>query len=384
MIRTLGLNCNVYERSLTTAPGAFIDDVAPQLADYEHTISATGGFETCTLPFGVDSIEDALLWAERLLCPVQVTGPDADLIWDGYISQVELRVGGRSRSFSLDALANRVRARYTTFLGTPGVTATASNSTSIALYGTRDGLLSLATLTQGGAETLRDSYLASRAFPRAVPQTTIRMGAADARGVEIVLTCAGWYYTLDWVLLERTDTSSEVATTQVGTLISGVSPGIGATNGFLSTATTLIASTGVSTTRKIEADTSYRAAIEQRLALGDTSDQRFAWGVFDAERRLTVAQWAGAAPTAIGYRVRLADAEVRTGNGAGVELWQVRPNAMVEDADLVPVGPPSGSVDVGGTFFLERVSFRATPDALELVMEPEASSGLDARIARVS
>lgn len=385
MIGLLGITVEVGQRTLTASPGAaFPQDIAPRLTSYEHTITATGGFETCTLTFAALDLDEALAWADRLLCPVTVYGPDVDVLWDGYISAVELRVGTRVRSYALDAVANRVRARYTTALGTPGATAATSNTASVALYGVHDYILSLGTYDLAGAQGLRDSWLARYALPRAEPQTTIRTGG-DAGTVEVVVTCAGWYYTLDWVLLERTDTSTQATTAQVATLIGSASPGIGATNAFLSPTLAAGSSTaGVTVSRKVEADTTYRAAIEQRLGLGDTSGQRFAWGVFDTGRALLVRQWAGATPGTIGYRVRLADALVTTGEGGPVDLWAVRPDAMVEDQDFVSVGPPSGAVESPATFYLERVGFRAGMDGLELTLEPEASSGLDARVARVS
>lgn len=384
MLGLLPLAVHLFGRSLTTTPGAFLDNVGPRLSAYEHTITATGGFESCALTFPAIDLEEALTWAERLLCPVRCYGPDADLIWDGFVAGVELRVGSRVRSYSLDAVQNRVRTRYTTALGTAGTTATASNTTSQALYGVRDGVVSVGALDLAGANALRDAWLARYALPRAIPQTSIATGAGSGV-VDVVLTCAGWYTTLDWVLLERTDTATEAATAQVATLISGSSPGIGATNAFLATSLATGSSTaGVVTTRKIEADTTYRAAIEQRLGLGDTGGQRFAWGVFDASRALSVRTWAGATPTAITYRLRMGETAVQSGGGAGVDLWQVRPGAMVEDADFVAVGPPSGAVETPAAFYVERVAFRVDGSGMELVLEPEAMNSLDARVARVS
>jgi hypothetical protein len=384
MLATLGLSAHIFARSLTTSPGSYLDSLAERLTRYEHSIAATFGFESCTLAFPADDIEEALLWADRLLCPLTSYGADADLAWDGHLSGVELRVGGKSRSLSPETLANRVRTRYTTVLGSSGVTAVATSASSIAIYGTHDYLLSVSGVTASYAEGLRDSWLKRYASPRARPATTVRQGAPDQAGIEIVLTCAGWYASLGWVMLGRADLSNEATTAQVATLIGSASPGIGAVNGFLSTSAANIVTTGVSMTRKIEDDTTYRAAIEKRLAAGDTSDERYAWGVFDLERRLTVKQWAGASPTTIAYRLFAGDGVVETGGGVEVPFWAVRPDTMVEDVDLLPVGPPSGAADIAGRWYCERVVFSADQSGMTLTLEPEASSGLDARIARFS
>lgn len=385
MIATYGLSCIVAQRSLASAAGAaFPEDVSDRLTSYSQSVVARGGYESAGLSFVAEDLEEALTWADRLFCPITCVGPEMEVAWDGHIAQVELQLGGRVRSLSLETVFNRVRCRYTSLLGTAAVTATASNAASIALYGTRDGRVSASGVTAAYAEGLRDSTLGRYALPRARPSTTVRVGAADSGEITIGLQCAGWYATLGQVMLERVDQSSEATTAQVAALIGSSSPGIGAVNAFLSPSAALIATTGVSMTRKIEADTTYQAAIEKRLAAGDATGQRYAWGVFDTDRRLTVRQWAGASPSVIGYRTWIGDAVVETGAGVAVPPWLVRPDAMVEDVDLLVVGPPSGASDTASRYYLERVSLQIDAGGMALTLEPEASSDLDARIARYS
>lgn len=379
-----GLRINVNERSLTTTPGGVLcDDLAWRAQSYQHSSTATFGYETMTVTFGA-SVDEAAVWMDRLLCPVNVSGPGAVTCWDGYISQVSYQVGGRQRSVSLDAVANRVTVRYQTYLGTPSATASASNTTSQALYGVIDGVLSIGTTDSAGATGLRDQYLGNRAYPKQQPGAELHMqaGAGGADGCVVTLTCAGWYATLGLVVLARADTSTEATTAQVATLIGGSSPGIGATNGFLATTAT-INGTGVTTTRQIDADTSYRAAIEAKLQLGNTSNQRFAWGVYDS-RTLVVNIWAGATPTTVGYRAQYATGQITNAGGVSIDYWDVRPDAIVVDSDLLPITTPTTAADAQDRFYLERVTFSADSSGLTLSMEPEASSGLEARIARMS
>jgi hypothetical protein len=42
------INVNLYERTLTSSVGTFIEDLAPKLTSYQHTITATCGFESMT------------------------------------------------------------------------------------------------------------------------------------------------------------------------------------------------------------------------------------------------------------------------------------------------------------------------------------------------
>lgn len=382
MLNLLGMGVHIFGCSLTTTPGGFIEDVAPRLTAYEQSATATFGYESARFTLTAADLDEAVVWAERLLCPVTVYGPDAAVCWDGFVAGVAFQAGGRARSLSLDTVANRVRVRYTLRgLGTPQVTASGSDAGSAAIYGVRDAVLGIGVTDSTGATGLRDAYLAARAYPRAVPQTTLSVPAASGP-ITVGVTCAGWYSTLDWVLLERTDTTTEATTTQLSSLLGSSSPGIGATNTFLST-TPRITGTGVTSPRTIPADTTYRQAIETRLALGDTGGQRFAWGVY-TDRAFVCATWAGATPAAATYRTRFGTAAVENAYGGLVDPWDVRPDAIVEDADLVAVGPPSASVDTAAQFYLERVSFSAGPGGMQLTLETSEATSVDARIARMS
>lgn len=381
-----GLRINVYERSLTTSPGGVLsDDLGWRAASYQHSSTATFGYESMSVTFGA-TVDEANEWMDRLLCPVNVSSRDAITIWDGFIAGVEYSVGGRRRSISLDAMANRVTCRYQTYLGTPGVTASASDTDSQGLYGIKDAAISIGTCDLASAQNLRDSYLTTYADPKQQPSSELRLGGGegDGAGCTVTLTCAGWYATLDFVTLVRSDTTTEASTAQIATLISGSSPGIGAVNGFLAT-TGVISGTGATTPRSIDADTTYRAAIEARLALGDTSSptQRFAWGVY-TDRTLVVNVWAGATPSTVGYVARYSAGVIETGGGAQIDYWDVRPDANVVEADLLAITTPTAASDAADRFFLERATFAADSSGLSLTLEPEASSGLEARIARMS
>jgi len=380
MIGLLGITVEVAGRTITTTAGdTFPQDVSPRLTSYEHTIVATGGFESCTLAFVAEDVAEALTWADRLFSAVTCRGPDVDVIWRGRIHQVTMTVAGRTRSYSLDGVANRVRCRYTTVLGTPGVTAATSNAASIALYGVRDAVLSLGTTSLAGAQALRDAYLADRAFPRGQGATTLETSSAGG-GVEVTLACVGLYYTLDQVVLERTDTATEATTAQIATLISGISLVNALILNALATPTP---ADGVLQTRKIEADTTYRTAIEQRLGMGNTSGRRYAWGVYE-DGALLIKVWAPNTGGARRYQLRLADSVILTDLGAPVELWQARPDIMAEDADLISLAPPSGAVESPSSFYVERVTFGVDTGGMRLSLEPSDNTNLTARLARVS
>jgi hypothetical protein len=372
----------LYQPTLTTTPGETVGNMLSVYESYEHTISATFGFETCSIERST-TIDAAMRYTDLLLAPLIVYGEDASVAWEGYLNTVTISAGERARSVSLDALQNRVRVRYQTVLGTPGVTAATSDAASIARYGTRDGVVSVGVTTAAVAATTAAAVLAERATPQAQPTSSARTtrGSVPVDTVRLRLEFVGWYNTLDWVVLERTDTSTEQTSNQIATLIGGSAPGIGAINPLISTSTARITSTGVSDTRQIAADTTYRSAIEQRLSKGNSSNQRLAWGVYE-DRVLRVETWAGATPSTIAYQLRLRSSVIATPEGLIVPGYAVRPNAMIEETDFADPTPGIGA-DTASRFFVERVTYRRDAGGDTVTFEPASYSGLDARLARI-
>jgi hypothetical protein len=312
---------------------------------------------------------------------VIVYGANADIAWEGYLTGVSYRVDDETISYTLDAMANRVKVRYTTVLGTPGATSTASHPGSQAIYGVKDLVQGVSTTISAAADTLRDTILAERRLPRPLQDSAIATGAGEATQ-DVTLSFAGWYTTLDWILTSRTDTTSEATTTQVGALIGTSSPGIGATNPFLSTSTARIVASGVNDTRKIDNDTPYRAKIEALLQKGNSSNQRFAWGVYEG-RVFVVDVWAGATPTTITYRRRVGEATLENAAGALVMPWAARPNAILETSNVVNVGPPSGAIELPGRRFVERWTCDITAEGWRLTAEPQMSDSFIVQLARI-
>ena len=345
-----------------------------RLSRYSHTIANGVGFESCSLQFGA-SLEEALFWTQQLMASIVVYDEGAGVAWEGYLDQVDVTAGQETRSLSLRTLANALRCRYTTVLGTPGATAWQLDSASVLRYGRKEQLLSLNTTTQTAATNYAATMLAMLRQPQMAPQSSVTSGT-DGGEVSVTLTGAGWYTTLEWATLGRTDTTLQ----DTGTQVSGLFGGYFAVNNFFNQDFRFIPTTGVSDTRAIDADTTYREAIEARLGQGTSAGQRLAWGVYEG-RTLIVAPWAGATPGAPAYRRRLADGVLLDAAGVVVPPWAVRPDAMVETVDLLDAGPVMGAIDAAARFYLERVSCEVSGDRMGVSLEPAASDALGAALA---
>jgi hypothetical protein len=371
----LDLHLPVFRAGFGGAPTtSMITDLAGRIDSYEHSISATFGFESMRVTLATDVDEALEMLSSWLMASTVVAAPDGEIIWEGYLARIDAQFGQETRSVSLDQMANRVTVRYTTVLGTQASTGPLSDSTSIARYGTKDTVLSLPETTLTAAQNFRAAELARRKDPRMTPSTEIRSGEAGV--VQVTLVFAGWYDTLGWLLTSNTATSSAMTTTQVGNLLATAA----ATNPFIATTTADIEASNISDTQYIAPDTTIRDAIERLLRQGQSSGQRLAWGVYE-NRRFRVKTWAGANPTTITYRRQLGSTTLLT--RSEVLPWLVRPDAMYEVADLLDNAPVGTTPDAAGRCYIERVVFRVSGEGIGVQLEPQQSDALDARLARL-
>lgn len=374
------LGISIYERGPGGAPTTNeIDNVARIAESIEWSITDAFGFESCTVSF-TGTPADLQVWFARLGCGIVVWGPAAERCWEGLLMTVEGQFGDERHSRSLEDMANRWDVKYTTANGVPLSAGTAGNTASQALYGVKDAVTTINTATATAAQQLRAQLLAVHSWPVRSSSSQLQVNSGAAQ-MTITLTFAGWYTTLDWVFTSRTDSTTEVTTLQVAALIGASSPGIGATNAFLSTSTARITASGISDTRTIDAGTTYRAKIEQLLAQGNAGGQGLTWGVYEG-RTFVVDLWAGATPNQLDY-VRWLSGYLTTPGGGIVDPWNVRPNRMCQVADMNDATARSAEQDAGGRFYVSRVTFRLDASGPSISLEPGADADLAARIARM-
>lgn len=355
--------------------------LAGKVRSYTHTISAMGGFESASVVIPITDDDEYGYWCDQLFCDAVMIGPDAEVVWNGYLTRVTLRVGSKARSRGLDSMANRVNVRYTTYLGNQTTTGTSSNSGSQARYGVKEAILSLNETSSTHAQNVRAQYLAAHAWPEFEPTTTI--DPADRHpGYELELEFAGWYQTLAWLTTSVTTTSTAVTTTQVGTLLTSYA----ATNAWISTDTSQIVASGISETQYIAPDTTYTAAIERLLSAGNGTN-RYAWGIYE-NRRFRANVWAGATPTSLAT-VYLGDLGRGTiyQNGGMVQVapYNVRPDAIYLERDLLDITMIGSQPDAAARHYVERVTYQEERGAgWSLALEGQSTDDVSARIAHLS
>jgi hypothetical protein len=182
-------------------------------------------------------------------------------------------------------------------------------------------------------------------------------------------------------MTSRTDTTTEDTTTQLGDLIGTGASGIGATNPFLSTTTARITGSGILATRFIEPNTTFRQKIESLLAQGNSTNQRYAWGVYEG-RQFVVDVWAGATPSTVSY-VFWSQSNVLTASQGGIiDLWNARPNAMCTVPGLIDGATRSTESDGTHRYYVARTKFASSAGGYSLNLEPGVSDDLSAQLNR--
>jgi hypothetical protein len=371
-LSTIGLRINIYQRGGGGVPStSLFGDISARASNYSHTLTDSYGFESMQVSLAV-SLDEALDWLNNgLMRSVIVSGPDAETVWEGYLNTVSAQIGQKPVTLSLDGMANRVRCTYTTVLGTPGTTSSVSDTPSQLLYGIKDRIVPLDASDATAAAYRAAIVLANLAYPKSREATQAMTGAQGE--ITLTLSFAGWYGTLEWLVTSNSTTSTAVTTTQVGTLLAGYG------NGFLSTSTVNIIASGISSPQKIEANTTYREAIEDRLRLG-IGTYPVVWGVYE-NREFYVQRWAGETPDVVTYYERLGDSNIYTPSGGITLPWNVRPNAISQVSDLLDVASIAIAPDAAARKYVGRVTCTISGDQIGCELQPSEMDSVEVRLA---
>ncbi len=356
----------------------FAIDLADGLTSYEHSISDQMGFETIAI--GRDVTAELALTALTtwLGGKLVATGPDADIIAEGLLTGIDATFGDESRSVSLEPMANRIRVKYTVAAGGSGTTSAVDDTASQALYGIKEIVQSFETTDATDAANKATRLLAELKNPRMDRRSRAGTGGKTANGAQLRLTLSGYYATLDWLTTSSTSVTSTDTGTQVGSLITSYR----STNANFVAAST-IATTGRSAPETITDGTTYRKAIEDRLASGNSSGQPLAWGVYEDAIFLVTNPGAAATPDTVTYRRYLGDGRIYNAAGNTILWWQVRPNAIYEVVDLLDPGPVATAQDAAARSYVARVRFSVSKDGMSLDLEGSEGQSVDRLLARI-
>ncbi len=189
----------VYERDFTRLR-ALPTGLVFTPVSWSHAAIGGPKAATFTAEGPVQSLWALLSW---LRSPVEIVSERGDVIWWGYAHDIEAALGAIRIGVSLDGLANNIAVQYEqlalneTTTGSSATTPYASNSDSIALFGTRELLAALTNATETIALAQRDRLLAALKNP--IPTLSLDGGGRYM----VTVRCRGWWDVLGWQQYSR-------------------------------------------------------------------------------------------------------------------------------------------------------------------------------------
>ncbi len=323
--------------------GASIVQPDDPLRVVRYSWANNGGPDTAEIQ--VYSAENLALWrfVEMLRYHVTLNADNGAPVWWGYIHSVELHIGNRILTASLDDMYNHIQIHYNdpATSGAQAKTAAATDAQSIARYGYRDLIEQGTDIgTLAGAEAKRDLLLSIFRVP------SIRRDLLNSNQENnyAVLRCNGWYRTLSWQYYVNASTANVVTTTQITNAIT--------TAGQFITSTEIIDASGISTSEFRDGNDKARPIVEQLLEIGVSGGRRLRCTV-TRDRRLVVSQ--EPANNNLRYYVDPAN-QLRDGYGALVRPELCTTGVWVGDKSiLMPRG--SEALSDPGAFFVDGAEY---------------------------
>lgn len=352
--------------------GLQADDLAYDVPSYSHDITVDGGFDECSFSIGGDA-SVAEWWYNRLGCHVVVKSPVGTVIWEGFVNEVSLNLGALqlTRGPLLD-VANRVTVSYSevsrnytstniTVGGEQLYTTPYNDTRSQKMWGIQEIMLSASSVLPGEADQLGETYSVDNGVPRI--SQTVNLEPSSGADVSVTINCAGYVKMLEKYIFS--DTTAGVATSTISEKIEDV---ISADpNGIFSTDYHRVAANSTVVSRYDDTYKTARAAIGEMIPLGDSSFNRYIWGIY-ADRKIEYK----AVPTDIEYMFDLVDGlqKVTTPLGGEIDPWDVLPGKFIQINGLslgaLSNHPSADNLrETPGVVFIESVSYSA-PFGLQL------------------
>ena len=342
--------------SWITASNFSDDSLASQMESYQHTIVASGGYDTASLSAKM-RVRDAQRWlAKGLARDIAYYSPQGVKRWQGFINSITVNIGALSYTIGpVIDIANRADVVFSTKTyntnppigGQETSTGVADVTASQARYGIFITLLNGGSGILAQMEEIRDVFLAENSEP--FRDTAASFSSAGEASIQF--DCLGYYH-----LLKRIPYSSATTGTQdVSAKISAV---LAADPSSRFSSSTLHIETNATQVNTAETDNPYAwDVIQNVVAVGDGSGNRMLFGIYDD----LIAHYKSL-PTTVTRQMLLSDPaqRVESVSGALVYPWDMRPGVWTAVQDFV-IGIPQ-AVDLKSDFrniMVETVSYTA-------------------------
>lgn len=321
---------------------------------YTHSSIAAGGFDTMTATFPV-SMTDVPIWLEEMLFRRAVVHDGVSTVWEGFVDQVSLNISGTQFTVGpVKSIVNRgqIVFREMNYATNPPVgggtiiTHFVDIEDSQILYGVLEGVITGGDGSYDEMIELLGTIMEQLSKPDIVQGLTLGAGG----DVAVTVTCAGYHYLLDKYIYNNTGGAGMIDASEKVTRVLRRDP-----NSLFDLKISRIVANTLEVKEYENESKTGRTVIQDVVALGDVSDNRYHWGGYE-NGTFVYEPVTGVAPE---YSQSILDGTIRDMSGAEVPLWMVRPGKWVIVSDLLPGRPVDTSRfrEDPRLLFIESVSF---------------------------
>lgn len=349
---------------LVTAPpwssSGYATDHTQDVTSYDHTHAALGGFWSAnlTMRLPLHDLEDWLQYGAGR--QVQVKGRGTKTAWEGIVNRVTVNVGGYNMTVGpyLD-IANKVKLAYSIFLQLGGgnatgirvVTEPTSNLSSQAKYGILAKVFSVGGIDSSAVAGLQAMLLERYSQPPRSEDLNLP-GDTGLRYIDLKLECIGYAHLLQKYTYNSTTAGTQNLSAKLAAIVAAEPNAL-----FSSSVATNTIQVPAGQTDDAEA----WGLIKSMIAMGDTSLNRYTFGVYE-NRRVTYK----AVDNNVVYvrPLREGASVIQDAQGGLLQPWEVRPGSYVLVTDLLPGKPVASDLNAEQrAIFADTVQYRM-PDSL--------------------
>lgn len=330
-------------------------DYTQEVINYDHSILAVGGFWDAKVTLHIPLLEVDKWLQNGLGRSLTVKGKAATTVWEGIVNQITVSLGGYRVSVGpYLEINNSIRLVYTSNLTLGSdtvslrtVTTALDDIVSQAKYGILQGVYSAGNLESGSVTPLQQSLLNRYASPPQSEDLTLP-GDVLKTMLDVDIECIGFIHLLQKYQYAEAAVGADDLSTVLEAVIDANPNAL-----FLKS----ITSNTLQVPTYSADDTEAWSLIKKLVLLGDSSYNRYLFGVYE-DRRIV---YAPVTDEVFYIRpLREGASTIQDARGSLVSPWRIRPGKYIQIADYVP-GKPLGT-DLNkdlNVLFAETVQFRA-------------------------
>lgn len=323
---------------------------------YSHSISALGGFNSAEMRLADQQLDLEDWLVNGLGRHVVVYNEAGAIVWEGFVDSLEGKLGSLTVTRGpLLQVVNRTALVYSTvdttvtppLAGGRAKTTTINHAVSQGLFGIIEALLSGGGMTPTDAAQAAATFLAENAYPATSQTVNLSSGGAP----QLTISCRGYYAWLESFVYNYTAASGTVTATAKILAALAANPNIA----WLPFGIAGIAANALTVARYEDGDNTAWNIIKSTTALGDATNARWLFGVYEGR----ACQY-NAAPTVAEYQQRIATprSQVLTIGGAPVDPWDVRPGKWLFLPDFLTGYAGSATLRTDPRYlFIESVQY---------------------------